>query len=187
MPDSLFFDLTSEVLRNGHRMRFRAEGKSMHPTIRDGEAITVEPVTPFDVKTGDIILYRSGRGVKAHRVLAIEGGRGQRSAINPRSSIHDPRSLPLRPRYSFLLRGDASSSCDDPVEPQQILGKVVSVERYGRRIILTSTKAKLVHNARVFAFRIARLTGLNKIFRPIRRTLKTLCTRPVETLGHIDS
>jgi hypothetical protein len=40
----------------------------MYPTIRENEAITVEPVAPQDVKVGDIILYRSGESVVAHRV-----------------------------------------------------------------------------------------------------------------------
>ena len=43
----------------------------MHPTIRDGEAITVEPVAPCAVKCGDILLYRGAGRVIAHRVVAI--------------------------------------------------------------------------------------------------------------------
>ena len=41
----VFLDVATNVLRSGYRMRFRAGGSSMWPTIRPGEAITVEPAT----------------------------------------------------------------------------------------------------------------------------------------------
>jgi signal peptidase len=100
----------------------------MYPTIRENEAITVEPVVPHDVKVGDIILYRSGESVVAHRVIRIEKGEG--------SASH------------FILREDTWGTLDEPVEAEQILGKVVSVERGGRSIDPYSTRAKvrlLVH------------------------------------------
>lgn len=34
----------------------------------------------------------------------------------------------------FILRGDASTICDKPVKPAQILGKVIAIERFGRSI-----------------------------------------------------
>jgi len=34
----------------------------------------------------------------------------------------------------FFLRGDASDTCDLPVTPAQILGKVIAIERFGHRI-----------------------------------------------------
>jgi hypothetical protein len=51
-----FLEASHELLRLGYGVRFRAGGRSMHPTIRDGEMITVAPVTPEDIKPGDIIL-----------------------------------------------------------------------------------------------------------------------------------
>jgi hypothetical protein len=73
MDDSTkFADLATELLERGHSVRFQAPGRSMHPTIREGETITVEPVEPSAVKRGDIILYRSESGVIAHRVICIE-------------------------------------------------------------------------------------------------------------------
>jgi hypothetical protein len=100
----------------------------MYPTIRENEAITVEPVAPPDVKVGDIILYRSGESVVAHRVMRIERG----------------KSDTLR----FILREDTWGTLDQPVAAEQILGKVVSVERAGRNSNPYGTRAKvrlLVH------------------------------------------
>ncbi len=53
----LLLDLSNELLRNGQSVRFSAPGRSMYPTIREGEPITVQPVSPSAVQKGDIILY----------------------------------------------------------------------------------------------------------------------------------
>ncbi|MGD9322053.1 MAG: S24 family peptidase, partial [Desulfobacteraceae bacterium] len=110
----LLLDLSTELLGRGKRVRFRAPGRSMYPTIRENEAITVEPVALQDVKVGDIILFRSGESVVAHRVMRIEKVEGKASR--------------------FILREDTWGTLDEPVEAEQILGKVVSVERAGRNI-----------------------------------------------------
>ena len=189
----------------------------MHPTIRDGEAITVEPVAPCAVKCGDILLYRGARRVIAHRVVAILNPRSSiinppssilyprssifsrssilnvsspflrllSSILNPqssksissssifdrRSSIFHPLSSTLSPHYSFILRGDASSTCDAPVESGQVLGKVVSVERNGREIAVNSIIAKVTHYLLVSVLRLARRRGIKPIFHFIRRLL----------------
>ena len=107
----------------------------MSPTIREGEKITVEPVaSPATVKVGDIVLYRNCSRVIAHRVVGIETG-GDRSRV-------------------FILRGDAAGSCDAPIQPEQILGKVVSIERAGRRVGPSSRKAKLAYAIRFWVRRL---------------------------------
>ncbi len=71
-PQQLFIDVSTELLRQGKNVRFRAPGLSMHPAIREGETITVAPVTPFDINRGDILLYLAGKKVIAHRVVRIK-------------------------------------------------------------------------------------------------------------------
>ena len=142
----VFPDITAELLEGGHSIRFQAPGRSMHPTIRDGETITVEPVTPSGVKVGDILLYRGKTGVIAHRVVQIE--RENTHAVTGSSS--------LSPDYLFILRGDASVNCDFPVEQAQVLGKVVSVERAGRSIDLYTWRAKIGRIAHSCASRLKR-------------------------------
>jgi signal peptidase I len=124
----MFFEVSAELLHCGHRVRFRAHGQSMQPTIREGEAITVAPTVAAHVKRGDILLYRCVRGVIAHRVVRIE---------------HRPDRAMV-----FILRGDASDTCDDPVTLGQVLGKVVGVERAGRCIALDSWKASIWRQVR---------------------------------------
>ena len=126
----IFIRLSVELLRLGYRVRFRPKGTSMHPAIRDGETITVEPVSPADVKRGDIIFCRTDDALIAHRVVSIKG------------------------RTSFVLRGDALQSCDEPVSAAQVLGRVVSVERDGRSIAVAGHRARVLRVARLFASRI---------------------------------
>src|SRR2546428_13306896 len=74
---------------------------------------TVAPVEPAAVKRGDILLYQGERGLIAHRLVGL-----RRSAKG-----EDVR---------YLLQGDASVDRDDPVQPEQVLGRVVAVRRGGR-------------------------------------------------------
>jgi signal peptidase I len=124
---NLLLDLTTELLKQGTTVHFRPSGRSMYPSICEGELITVEPVRASDVKLEDIVLYQSERGLIAHRVVEIASSR------------------------LFQLRGDASLSCDEPVEAQQILGRVVGVKRNGRSIPLASRGAKMWHKTRRLA------------------------------------
>ena len=118
-----FNDLSGELLSLGFGVRFRAPGTSMHPTIRHGDLITVEPVASSNLKRGDIILYRLRNDFIAHRLVNIE----ERNGCG----------------LTFFLRGDASTTCDAPVKPTQVLGKVVLLERGQRRIDPYSLRVRL--------------------------------------------
>jgi signal peptidase I len=135
-PQYLFTDVSTELLRSGQSIRFRAPGRSMYPTIKEDETITVQPVAPSVIKMGEIILYLLEGVVIAHRVVRIEQGEDGGSR--------------------FIARGDASGVADEPVEPAQVLGKVVSVERGGRIIDLYGRRAKMLRTAHVCASRLKR-------------------------------
>jgi signal peptidase I len=108
----------------------------MMPTIFNGERITVRPIEPSDIEPGDIILYRYPGSVIAHRVVRIE----KRDSGAPR----------------FILRGDALGAPDEVVEVDQVLGKVVFVERSGRSIDLYSRRVKIIRMLRLCASHIKR-------------------------------
>jgi len=52
----IFSGIIEEALAHGTAVRFRAEGTSMYPTIRDGETITVVAVSTDEVVRGDVLL-----------------------------------------------------------------------------------------------------------------------------------
>lgn len=133
----MFQDVSSELLRLGYGIRFCPAGQSMTPTIRDGEAVTVEPVRADEVKRGDILLYRAESGLIAHRVVKIE--RERRAA-----------------ERRYILRGDASVTCDVPINAGQILGRIATVERDGRAIKLAGRRAMLRRKVRQAGARMNR-------------------------------
>ena len=142
-----FARICIDLLRRGNRVRFRAPGYSMYPTILHEDVITVEPVKVESIKVGDIVLYQSENSVIAHRVVKIKN----------KSDIHtDSQSSVLSTQSCFILRGDARPAGDDPINAEQILGKVVSVERNGCCINPYSLKVKLTFYVRRLASRLKR-------------------------------
>ena len=100
-----FLDLSDRLLTAGCRVRFRASGQSMYPAIRDGEMLDVERVELTSIQRGDVLLYRHARRPIAHRVVQI---------CRKGNVIS-----------GFLLCGDAKTAFDAPVEPHQVLGRVI--------------------------------------------------------------
>jgi hypothetical protein len=61
--------LSRELVNCGLPVRLRVRGQSMAPLIRDGDVIRVIPVSVDQVAVGDVILFRTGTGLLAHRVI----------------------------------------------------------------------------------------------------------------------
>jgi hypothetical protein len=109
-----FADLSSEILGRGSALRFRAHGSSMLPFIRAGDILTIEPVPVTALKVGDVVFYRAaGDGLIAHRLVGREMHNGQ---------------------MILLMRGDATTSPAERIQPEQILGRAASLQR-GRKTI----------------------------------------------------
>jgi signal peptidase len=125
-----FGAIIEEALALGTVVRFRAEGTSMYPTIRDGETITIARVSIDEVVQGDVLLCRQGQRVVAHRVVGATVGDAARI---------------------FELRGDAKAACDAPVGADAVVGRVIAVSRNGRIVPLCGLVARLRHRARATA------------------------------------
>jgi phage repressor protein C with HTH and peptisase S24 domain len=92
------------VLAAGHGARFRVEGDSMYPAIRNGDYVQAVPCAIAELRRGDVILASTGRGLTAHRIMRIDGQR-------------------------VITRGDNSLRADPAIDKAQILGRVVEVEQ----------------------------------------------------------
>ena len=132
----MFVETSLDLLQQGYAVKFRAPGASMYPSIRDGETIVVEPISPVDVERGDVVLYRNRKGVIAHRVTRIQQQHGA--------------------GRQFITRGDAQSIFDAPVDSNQILGRVVAVERRGRAVKVSGPAATIRRLIRKCASRVKR-------------------------------
>ncbi|MHB1055971.1 MAG: S24/S26 family peptidase [Thermoleophilia bacterium] len=104
--------LADQVLKKGAKFRFHASGNSMHPLIKNGNAIQVSVCDFYLLKPGDIILARLRSGlVLVHRVIRV-------------SETKDIRTLEIM--------GDNSLTSDGPVRADEYIGLVTAVERGGR-------------------------------------------------------
>ncbi len=102
-----FGALSAAVLERGDSLRFRACGNSMRPFIRDGDLLLVRP--GLETRPGDVVLCRAGNGqLLAHRVVRVH-----------------QQSHPC----SMVLQGDACPWPDGLVPLDNVLGRVVAVER----------------------------------------------------------
>jgi signal peptidase I len=139
----IFYRLVTDALAAGTVVRFTAEGTSMHPTIRDGELVTITPAAAGDVVRGDVVLYQCRRRMLAHRLIAVSACGAERR---------------------FHFRGDARAEADAPVGADALLGKVASVFRNGRATRLCGRGARWRHAARTLASR-------GRVFRSMIRAL----------------
>jgi hypothetical protein len=115
LRDSFFPELTEKMLREGEAVLVPTRGSSMSPLISDGCRLKVEPVAPHSLRLGDIILYRAGENLVAHRLV---GKRGEGQDLR------------------LLSKGDAFPwQAREKVAPEQIIGRVTAVRRRkGREI-----------------------------------------------------
>ena len=130
MPAPRFGELCAGLLGEGRVVRFRAEGRSMEPSIREDDILTVAPLSG-EVRRGDVLLYRADRRLTAHRVVGRVRGA---DAI-------------------LRVRGDAPGWEEEHVSLDDVLGRVVEVERRGRRV---AARGPLVRRVDGLARRVGR-------------------------------
>jgi phage repressor protein C with HTH and peptisase S24 domain len=118
----------TELLTNGHGVRFVATGDSMYPSIRSGEHVHVAPANAASLRVGDVVLARAHRGLTAHRVVQV--------ALN-----------------TITTRGDNALERDAALSHKDVLGRITLVERGGSQIAVPSAPARF----RVAARRVARI------------------------------
>jgi signal peptidase I len=161
-------DIAADILSAGGGLRVRARGLSMYPLIRHEDVIEVEPVDASAVKLGDVILRRDDDDrIVAHRVVKVhDQGQG----------------------CTLVTKGDWTHGPDALVEPGQFLGRVVAIERSGKRTTLNSGGQRLVQRLAAGMSVHSRWLYLPlrvcvRIVRSVRVKLRNVTDR-VESSGH---
>ena len=111
-PDLI--ELFQAVLDKGVPFRFRVKGFSMTPFIKDGDVITVSPLSGVLPRLGDVVAFIHPKTEKlvVHRMVGQNGN-------------------------YFLLSGDNTSSVTNDLIPKEnILGYTTKVEREGKEVFL---------------------------------------------------
>jgi signal peptidase I len=104
-------ELASEILRSSGSLRLGVTGWSMLPTLWPGDTLLIEPAGRETIQPGDIVLFARDRRFFVHRVMA--------------KSQSDEK---------LQIRGDAMPAMDPPVSSRELLGRVVSIVRNGKKI-----------------------------------------------------
>jgi len=111
--DRIKHNLVTELLRAAGSVQLAAFGYSMLPTLWPGDVLNVQTRSYAQVEAGQIILFaREGRFF-IHRVLQKTDTDAERFLIT---------------------RGDALPGPDAPVQPDEVLGRVMTVRRKGRDV-----------------------------------------------------
>jgi hypothetical protein len=106
--------LAADALRSWGRLRLRARGLSMLPTLWPGDFLTIQASSAEQIEPGEIVLYiREGRFF-VHRV---------KIKIKNKCNAGDETFL--------IVRGDCMPDDDPPVQRSEVLGKVTGVQRAG--------------------------------------------------------
>ncbi len=113
MRKALQVELAAETLQRFGELRFMARGGSMLPAIYPGDWLTIKRDMGRTIRCGEVVLCLRNGVLFVHRVEGIVE-RGQEKL--------------------YVLRGDALSANDPPVDERTILGQVVSVERRGKTL-----------------------------------------------------
>jgi signal peptidase I len=101
--------LVAEVASTFGQVHLRVSGTSMVPSLWSGDVLTICPVKLTDVVAGDVVVFSRDSFLITHRVI-----RTCASAL--------------------ITRGDSLPFPDSSVSEDELLGRVVSILRNGRRI-----------------------------------------------------
>jgi len=124
----------------------RVHGSSMLPWMRPGDLLMVERVESSQIAVGDVVLFAREARLFVHRV------------------IH--RSAPGCPL--LVTKGDAVDQADAPLSRVELLGRVSSILRGRRQILLDSPQQILAGRL------VARVSPSSRYWFPLARAAKRL-------------
>jgi signal peptidase I len=125
-----------KLLTEGHTIQIKPIGYSMYPMFVPGRDFAIlQKADPAKCKRGDVVLYRrSDHILVLHRIWK-------------------------KNRLGFYMVGDNQVATEGPLEPTQIIGKLVAFIRKGKEI-----------SADLLSYRMA--AGLWLTIRPFRRPIQ---------------
>ncbi len=119
VPAELISQLFINLLREGYAIRCLAVGLSMSPFLKKGDLLMVQPIALEEAGVGEIVAFRRDESqsvLTTHRVVQ-KGADGGRRYVITKGDRNIYRDLPL-------------------VSPQEVVGKVVGIERKAQVISL---------------------------------------------------
>ena len=107
-------ELVHDVARALGEVMLQAAGASMIPAIWPGDLLTVRPCAVSSLRSGQVILFRRGDKLFAHRIQRINDD-------------------------NIVTRGDSVREFDPPVAECEVVGRVECIRRGNRAVAPTLT------------------------------------------------
>lgn len=117
----LIVDFAESILENDQYVSIKMKGYSMYPTLRPDDIGVIEHCAPENLKTGDIIVFKSNRHLVAHRLIAIKKENNN---------------------FQFTAKGDKNSFTDPVFSQETLVGRIKELERKGKKISTDSRSMK---------------------------------------------
>jgi hypothetical protein len=133
--------------QDGTLHRVPVRGQSMLPLLRPGDSVLVAHGAPL--VPGDVLVYRREGQLVAHRLIRPAAGEGR----------------------ACLAQGDNLLEPDAPVEADEIVGRVIAIQREGRTLRLDTTAWRLAGCLAALVMRAGARPGWVYVRRGIRRFL----------------
>jgi hypothetical protein len=109
-PTSEELRLFEDILISGAELRVKVTGRSMAPFLNDGDVVRIRKVDRGMLAPGDLIFFKTAQGAPVlHRIMT--------------------RRRTRENRMRYVTKGDALIACDAPVMDDDILGKVIKIEK----------------------------------------------------------
>jgi signal peptidase I len=110
--------LAEEIVRTFGELRLRVFGTSMVPSILPGDLVYIHQAGLNEISSGEVVLFLQNGRLFVHRVtdrkMAVAAGGAEELCL--------------------ITRGDRQRQNDPPVSSSELLGRVDSIERDGRRV-----------------------------------------------------
>ena len=120
---SLMREMQEELFHRDGRGWFKVISRSMYPLIEVNDKVLVKKSAIHEVRTGDIVLFRTEELFVAHRIINIMKKAG--------STL-------------ILQKGDANNYAS-LICPESIVGKVTTIEKKGKIIELETVRGKCIN------------------------------------------
>ena len=150
LEDKTLIELISSILAKKASFRFKVKGFSMLPFIREGDIVTVSPLSERAAGLGRPVafVHPVSKKLVIHRIVAVE-------------------------KDCYLIKGDSCFEADGRVQKENLLGSVSKIERIGRKKIwcLGPERFLITFLSRLKIISFA-LCGWNKLPERVKKIIK---------------
>ena len=116
-------DFSIQLIEEKGKIYLRLSGFSMFPFLKEGDVALIKKVEINALKIGDVIVFKQDQKMVAHRLMALKK--------NGENNI-------------LTTKGDTSKNNDPIFTKKEYVGKIISYNRKGKKITITTKFYELI-------------------------------------------